>query len=140
MVLISNFGHDNSNGSVLCRVGNGSVDTGTNYSFTEIYGDGTSASSQRSANAANFRLDYGIGGATTVTANNIAHFMNYSNTTTYKTLLVRENIPSSSFSGTGALVESWRSTSAINIIQIYNKSTYNFIAGSTFTLYGIASA
>jgi len=62
--------------------------------------------------------------------------MNYSNTTTYKTGLVRAN---SAASGTDAIVGLWRSTAAITSI-VATHDTAQFATGSTFTLYGIASA
>jgi hypothetical protein len=37
-------------------------------------------------------------------------------------------------------VSLWRSTAAINSVTIYTGSGNNWDAGSTFTLYGIASA
>jgi hypothetical protein len=65
----------------------------------------------------------------------ITHFMNYSNTTTYKTALTRSNSPY----GTEAAVNLWRNTSAITSITLFiQSSTLN--AGTTFTLYGIAAA
>jgi hypothetical protein len=66
----------------------------------------------------------------------ITHFNNYSNATTYKTILSRGNNASSSVTAYSAL---WRSTSAINEIKVFTLSG-NLRAGSTFTLYGIAAA
>lgn len=67
--------------------------------------------------------------------NAICHFINYSNTTTYKTVLVRNNNASRNAE---ALVSTWRSTAAINSIEYYVSG--NFDVGSTFTLYGILAA
>lgn len=67
--------------------------------------------------------------------NSITHFMSYSNTNTYKTILSRNN---NSSRGTELLINGWRSTSAINSFSYYGSS--NFDIGSTFTLYGIAAA
>ena len=111
-------------------------DTGSNYSRTKLTGNGTAASSSRTANAD--RLYLNTTSNTTTTAgeyNSITSFNNYSNTTTYKTTLTRANAASL---GTDALVQLWRSTAAISTIYVY--STGTFSAGSTFTLYGIASA
>jgi hypothetical protein len=63
--------------------------------------------------------------------------MNYSNTTTYKTVLLRSNNASAI---TVATVGLWRSTSAINTIKIYADGAAVFSVGSTFTLYGIKAA
>jgi hypothetical protein len=66
--------------------------------------------------------------------------MNYSNSTTYKTVLGRSNRASSD---TAADVGLWRSTSAITRIDLAMGGSFptnNFASGSTFTLYGIAAA
>jgi len=106
-------------------------DSGTNYSATFLIGNGSAASSTRVSNTAN----NGIFLFGTEISTNIAHIMNYSNSTTYKTALVRANSPSNSVR---ANVMLWRNTSAINSIEILGGQ--NFTSGSTFTLYGIAAA
>jgi hypothetical protein len=68
---------------------------------------------------------------------NIIQVMNYSNTTTNKTVLARAGIAGDR---TRAIVNLWRSTSAITSILIINNGSVNFVAGSTFTLYGIKVA
>jgi hypothetical protein len=107
-------------------------DTGTNYSRTVLSGNGSAASSFNSANATSMQI--GIMG--TENSNTIFNIQNYSNTTTYKTFLSRAN---SSANVTRANVGLWRSTSAINRIDLTAASS-TFIAGTTFTLYGIAAA
>ena len=111
-------------------------DTGSNYSETALTGDGSTATSSRSTSA----TDIGAGTLTQTSAGyfatNIIHFMNYSNTTTYKTMLTRNGAASVA---TAANVSLWRSTSAISSIKFY-RLTDQLKAGSTFTLYGIASA
>jgi hypothetical protein len=109
-------------------------DTGGNFSATWIFGDGTSAGSFRVANTT-FTINYFNNGSTS-TPNNIINLQNYSNTTTYKTLLVRNN---NAAVGTDAAVGLWRNTSAISTITIQT-TTGNYSTGSTFSLYGIASA
>jgi hypothetical protein len=117
----------------LMRVGNGSVDTGSNYSVTTLRGDGTSATSTRFSN-----ID-SIGSAPGTTQSTDAHniirnIMNYSNTTTNKTVIERCNGQS-----VWAIVGLWRSTVAINIITLTSlNGTYQ--SGSTFTLYGVKYA
>ena len=121
-----------------CIAGGGSVrvelnaDSGTNYSRTFILGDGSSATSGRSSNANYFYFTAG----TTYPSATIAHFMNYANTTTYKTIMSRGNEASVA---TVANVNLWRSTSAINSIKL-TAETGNISSGGIFTLYGIASA
>jgi len=109
-------------------------DTGTNYSSTTLYGDGTSAVSSRNANQTK-------GGfcalSSAVNSTVIYQFQNYSNSTTYKTFIGRGNV---SADIVDARVSLWRSTSAINTIKIELTSGINFNSGTTFTLYGITAA
>jgi hypothetical protein len=117
-------------------VGNGSIDTGANYTDTILYGNGSSALSTR-ANNNWWNADYlaapGLSGAFNMA---IYNFMNYSNTTTFKTVLSRSGLPSN---GLEAMVHLWRSTAAINTI-LYGVTGGNLIAGTTLTLYGIKAA
>jgi hypothetical protein len=113
------------------RVGNTTLDTGSNYSNTEILGTGSSATSYRYANGTTMQGPFDAFGTGTGQVDATFHFQNYSNTTTYKTVLGRSN---SASNGTGAFVGLWRSTSAINTISII--PTSNFATG-TFSLYGI---
>jgi hypothetical protein len=112
-------------------VGNGSIDTGTNYSYTTLRGNGITATSIRGTSANYIHTD---GSGSTIT-NVVAHFMNYSNTTTNKTVLVRDNC---SGNRVDAVVGLWRSTSAINQIRFSGET--GITAGSTLTLYGILKA
>ena len=108
-------------------------DTGTNYSYTYLFGDGTSASSSRTATTAQSLLNYiGTGQSTT-----IININNYSNATTYKTSLSRGNDASL---GTMAVAVLWRNTAAINSITLKAGPSGTFNSGTTFTLYGIAAA
>lgn len=105
-------------------------DSGSNYSFTRLYGDGSSAVSDRGTNTTD--ITSGWGGNT----NNVftVQIMNYSNTTTNKTALTR--IGTNSF--VVALVGLWRNTAAVNQVSIHG--TANYAAGTTFNLYGIKAA
>lgn len=108
------------------------------YSRTYLNGDGTSATSGRQARGVNVfgRFNYGGLLTTSIQQVTIAHFMNYSNTTTNKTVISRTN---NAGEGVAALVNLYGSTSAITQIDIIINSS-NFLAGSTFTLYGIRAA
>jgi len=111
-------------------------DTGSNYSTTFLSGNGTSAISWRDSNRTDINLDYYAAPQNNSwTIRNIS-INNYSNTTTYKTVLNRANDASQ---GTDAGVHLWRSTAAISTITLTMPSN-DFITGSTFTLYGIKSA
>jgi hypothetical protein len=126
-------GTSNADIDISCRV-NG--DTGTNYSRTILSGNGSAASSSRASSINEFRLTSAAYWNSTSVAVTIAHFMNYSNTTTFKTLLTRSN---NAGVGVDTQVELWRNTAAINQIQVFTTAN-NFANGSTFTLYGIKAA
>ena len=108
-------------------------DSGTNYSYTSLLGDGSTATSGRESNQPYLR----IGNGNTTFGNTILQIQNYSNTSVHKTSVDRNNlITDAAF----AIVGLWRSTSAINSIQIFTNSAVTFGVGSTFTLYGIQAA
>jgi hypothetical protein len=134
IVLIGNLAAGSTNFDI--QVGNGSADTGTNYSSTRIYGNGSAAGSDRQTSNATGMLG-NVSNSATVLTNFIVSFQNYKNTSTYKTVLARFN---DSNAITFGIVGMWRSTSAINTIKIYSTNASNIPAGSTFTLYGILAA
>jgi hypothetical protein len=110
-------------------------DTGTNYSYTYMQGNGSSAISGRGSNATIGVLGQGGNSSNNEFGIGIAQIQNYSNTTTNKTVLTRANESSSVVQ---AWVSMWRNTNAINSILI--NGAYSFATGSTFTLYGVKSA
>jgi hypothetical protein len=107
-------------------------DSGTNYSETDVGGDGSSASSGRDSNRTDIRSGYNNGSDRSM---NIINIMNYSNSTTYKTVILRWNTSEYVFARVGL----WRSTSAITSISL-TAGAGNINSGSTFTLYGVAAA
>ena len=135
LVLIVNGSSASANPNIAFQF-NG--DTGANYSRTWLNGNGTSTSSGRASGSTGGYIDNNSGLTTTANAyTNIVNFMNYSNTTTYKTVLSR---PNNAGVATEAIVNLWRNTAAITSITLFTNSGVNFTATTTFTLYGIASA
>ena len=117
-------------------------DTASNYSRTALLGNGSSASSVRSSSATFIQMVTNYGAGTSLASGNyqIVQIQNYSNTSTYKTALVRTYAQNDSGAGeVGTTVGLWRSTSAINQVT-YSQGSGNIIAGSTATLYGIQAA
>lgn len=110
-------------------------DSGANYSQTLIYGDGTSAVSSRYS-ASNFLYEVEANYSATAPAIGVMNFMNYSNTTTYKSIISQGGVANGR---TNARVSLWRSTAAISRIDIV-QNTANYTTGTTFTLYGIKAA
>jgi hypothetical protein len=107
--------------------------TGSNYSWTVLYSSGSTISSSRISNFAAMRLDYYGYIGTTFGQMNVANFINYSNTSTFKTVIARAN---NGDYGVDAMACLWRSTAAITTIAITNTLS----AGSTASLYGIKAA
>jgi hypothetical protein len=104
--------------------------TTTNYSITGLYGDTAGDGSYRASNNT-------LSGVATQPNVAILNFMNYSNTTTFKTLISRGNEIGND---TQVLVSLWRNTAAINEIVMSISGGVSFLTGSTFTLYGISAA
>lgn len=115
-------------------------DTGSNYSMTEMYGNGTSSTSTRYSSNTLVPINYYSGTGVNQTGFvSVTHIMNYSNSTTNKTTITRENNAGDpNYPGAGAIVGLWRSTAAITSITILAQVS-NFNSG-TFTLYGIKAA
>jgi glutamate 5-kinase len=133
LVLVASIGNNSGSGAGGIQIRyNG--DTASNYSWTYLIGNGSSAVSGRNSNGTYY--DIGMDNDTTSFTAFIIQVMNYSNTTTYKTALSRGN---ASTVEVGANVSLWRSTSAINSMTV-TKANGNFKQGSTLTLYGIAAA
>lgn len=123
-------GYQTGNGDSRIQY-NSDTGSNTNYSETVVKGNGSTATSARSSNAAWSYLAYTD--ASIGRTNIIAQIQNYSNTTTYKTVLSRFNTAGSTV---GAVVGMWRSTAAITSITI-STSAFAYATGSTFSLYGI---
>jgi hypothetical protein len=121
------------NPDMTCQI-NG--DTGSNYSATRLSGNGTAASSARYTSQTFCRFDEFAAPTTTAATTGIISVMNYSNATTYKTLISRSN---QAGLGVEAFVNLWRSTAAITSLA-FALTSGNIAVGSTFSLYGIANA
>jgi len=120
-------------------------DTGSNYSNTIIYGNGSNAYSYRESSSNNIRI-YGFATGPSGSGNNdnvVVQIQNYANSTTYKTILSRSNIVGAELA---AIVGLWRGStgSATQAITSLTVASYNgtdtFATNSTFTLYGIKAA
>ena len=110
-------------------------DTSSLYSDTQVYGTGSATGSDRhSSQGAIFITNFSSSSAQSQITLNLN---NYSNTSTFKTMLVRTSNPSDFVA---AKVGLYRSTSAITSMSFYLDGSQSWATGSTFTLYGIAAA
>lgn len=134
LIVVFN-GSSTGTAQYFMQVGNGSIDTGSNYSTTGLTGNGSSAVSIRYTNdTVGIRADlYATAGGNI--KQTIFQIQNYSNTTTNKAILVRSSLP---VSESVACIGLYRSTSAINTLRLTTSSTFS--TGATVTLYGIANA
>ena len=120
------------NNNALLRFNN---DSGSNYSATYLAGDGSAASSTRGTNDTGLFVSYGNANGSNEPIFKF-NIQNYSNSTTFKTTLNRNDAAGG---WTSAIVGLWRNTAAITRLDIVTTST-NIEVGSTFTLYGIKAA
>jgi hypothetical protein len=112
-------------------------DSGTNYSMTELTGDGSSAATNQQTNRNQVDLYYsGSGTSATIPMMWTIDIFSYAGST-FKTCLITR---SSDQNGSGEVmreVSLWRNTAAISTVLFRLSTTGNFAAGTTATLYGI---
>ena len=132
------------------QTGNGSYDTGNNYSFHTLGGDGVSATAASAASQNNIRVGSILPSG--VMSSNVfgiwvIDILDYANTSKYKTI---RDLGGHDNNGTGSLSNgqkgnivltsgSWQSTSAINQIKLYGygATSNNLVQYSSFALYGV---
>jgi hypothetical protein len=115
-------------------------DSGANYSWNVLYGSGSVAGTDRAGSVSNgVLMDYYGYPTSTIPNVNIIQFMNYSNTTTFKTVLGRANQATTS-GGIDLITSMWRSTAAITELTLRFTGSQTWSTGSTFSLYGIKAA
>lgn len=107
------------------------------YGGTIMRGDGANAitSTYTNDNVVLGDSPVGMNYQNSVFGTYVYHIMNYSNTTTFKTVLTRATLASNTISG----VHMKRTTSAISSV-IFSCGGGSFAVGSTFSLYGIKAA
>lgn len=107
-------------------------DTSALYSGTYLQGNGSAASTGRVSNVNScYTPEISTTDWTIITAN----IMNYSNTTTFKSTIIRGGTASDR---TAEWVDLYRSTNAISRLD-FETFGGNLVAGSTFSLYGITA-
>jgi hypothetical protein len=114
-------------------------DTATNYSFTTIYGDGTTAYSTRDTSNTLIWLNGGwLQNSTTIPSLYTIDIFSYAGST-YKTCLTTASNDRNGSGIVSRVVGLYRSTSAITTIDL-GVNSGNYAAGTTATLYGIKAA
>lgn len=117
------------------------ANTATNYSQTDLYGDGTSVASARATNGTYILLkgDGAFNPSTTITNFVTVDIFSYAGSTN-KTCLFTNAGDLNGSGETTVNVGLWRSTSAITSIKIFTNSPVNLSTGFTATLFGILKA
>jgi hypothetical protein len=126
------------------QVGNGTIDTGTNYSTHRLVGTGTNPVSANN----NLSIAYGIAGQGSLGTSTGGTFgvgvmtiTDYANTNKYKTgRTIGLNDTNGQLSGFNGWINltswAWRNTSAINTIKIW-AANGNLTTGTRISIYGI---
>jgi len=112
-------------------------DTGSNYSWTNLRGDGGGAYSASATSQANINLTYGTSITTTNANLYEIDIFSYASST-YKTLLNKYSADKSISGNLGVQVALWSSTSAITSVTF--TAATNFAANTTLSIYGIKAA
>ena len=128
---------------VQLRMGNGSIDTAGNYSYSFIYGNGGSAVGSYQDNQGQIRAGFAPRASATANAFGVAivDVLDYANVNKYKSI---RSIAGADLNDTNGLASfctgGWRSTSAVTNIRITPESGNSFPQYSQFALYGILGA
>lgn len=109
-------------------------DTGSNYAWHFLYGDGSSAGASATSNGTN--MDIATGGTSTYPGVFVADILDYTNTNKYKTV---RTLGGADGNGTGYVDLTsglWLNTAAVSTISLFvSNQTINQY--SSFALYGI---
>jgi len=115
-------------------------DTGSNYSFHVLTGDGSSASAGGYASMSD--IDGASFSAASITSGvfgvGILDILDYANTNKYKTTRMLGGVDANGSGATNFWSGSWRNTAAVSTIRIY-PGAGNYTQYSSFALYGIKS-
>lgn len=120
------------------QLGNGSIDTGANYTYHYLLGNGTAASAAGSASRSDGLLSWSSRTSDTAFAGYVTDILDYADENKFKTV---RTLGGNDNNGTGQVLLTsslWRSFSAITNFKIYAISgSYKFDEFSQFALYGI---
>jgi hypothetical protein len=113
-------------------------DSGTNYSYTRLSGNGTAAASARNTSQTDIIMGVSDIPQNAIHLNEIDVF-SYAGST-FKTCLIGQSSDNNGSGWVFRQVGLWRSTSAITSITLLDYQGTNINAGTTATLYGIKNA
>ena len=127
--------------TIAMRVGNASVDTGSNYAEHMLYGNGStaSASAVTSASQINATNIVPYASQTSIFAALVIDILDYSSTSKYKTIRMLAGYDSNGAGTVGIFSGLWMSTSAVDTIRLGTRSGFAGTVAqySTFALFGV---
>ena len=113
-------------------------DSGSNYQYAVLTGDGSSATAPKGASQSNGLLTDWYGTPTTDNSHlAICHFNSYASTNNRKNMISRANRVAS---GVDFIVSTWNNTSAITSLTLRFSGAQTFDADTVVSLYGIKAA
>lgn len=122
--------------NIYMQVGAGSIDTGSNYAWHELYGDGSSAAAGAGSNQSFIKASYQASTSANIVSVAVIDILDYASTSKNKTV---RSLTGSDANGSGFIFLRsglWRSTSALNAIKLYGQSG-SFNQYTQVALYGI---
>ena len=126
-------------GGLRLRLGSSNtIDTATNYSTHNVYGDGSSAAIGAASNS-NVIFTGSIPQASisaSIFGVAVIDILDYANTNKYKTTRTLSGVDANGSGYSELMSGNWRSTNAVNTLSIFATSG-NFVQYSQFALYGI---
>jgi hypothetical protein len=124
--------------NMTLRVGNGSIDSGSNYTYHRLFGNGSAVTADGAASQTSGLFGItGTGAGSNTYYTSVIDFIDYKNTNKFKTL---KSLDGYDNNGDGfVFLQSflWRSTSAITNIELTLGGGQNITTASQFALYGI---
>jgi hypothetical protein len=113
-------------------------DSGTNYSITQLDGNASAVSSSRAANNTIFGLNFSLVSGNPGTFQ--MWILNYASTSVFKTVLIRSANDNNGAGTTTVAAGLFRTTAAINAINLLYPGGNSQTANTTASLYGIRAA
>jgi hypothetical protein len=125
-----------SGGSLI--VGNFNSDTGANYTWHELQGQGTTASAYSgTGNTYSRWFGRNVGTSSTAPTALIVDVLDYANTSKNKTVRVLAGMDANGSGEVNLTSSLWLDTAAISSITIKTHDAVNFASGTKIALYGI---
>jgi hypothetical protein len=128
--------------NINMRLGNGSIDSGSNYAAHTLDSDGATvtAAGTSSTNKMGFWIEPGANATANAFGAFVIDILDYKNTNKYKTIRVLGGTDLNGSGNAHLCSGLWQSTSAVTNIEFLNNGDFNFVQYSTFALYGIKGA